>query len=247
MPSLPHLGWWERPWGTQVATDPLHCLCMRHVRAQYPGATRCWKAPYGIGSPSLLPWQVLCASGRCCFRGPHAVLAATFRCSCQQPVASQNGTSEGLAAPQGSCLVSGDAATSESLAFSAAMGGSVAWTGGWRKEQAPGFFSELSCSSGPTSQAAPPSPETSSPAQMAPLSVGSPSLPTTCDLGETLCGQRCTDIMQDNLNCGSCGNACLGSRTCVAGTCRCPSGECRCCSYHYFSSRSATYDEINMS
>jgi hypothetical protein len=41
-------------------------------------------------------------------------------------------------------------------------------------------------------------------------------------------GGACKDTKIDNTNCGSCGNACTGAKTCQAGTCACPAGRIAC-------------------
>jgi PGF-pre-PGF domain-containing protein len=46
----------------------------------------------------------------------------------------------------------------------------------------------------------------------------------TCSSGYTNCSGRCVNLSNDSSNCGSCGNMCLPSQTCVNGNCinRCP-------------------------
>src|SRR5262249_55058289 len=41
-----------------------------------------------------------------------------------------------------------------------------------------------------------------------------------CSDGLTFCSQRgCVDLANDQDNCGDCGNACDGDKTCIGGTC----------------------------
>jgi hypothetical protein len=40
-----------------------------------------------------------------------------------------------------------------------------------------------------------------------------------CASSQEICGDTCTDVSYDQLNCGSCGNACPGSQSCYNGTC----------------------------
>jgi hypothetical protein len=47
-----------------------------------------------------------------------------------------------------------------------------------------------------------------------------------CPLGQTLCGNNCTDIVTDSANCGGCGNNC-NSANIPAGVVRCAYGSCR--------------------
>jgi hypothetical protein len=43
-----------------------------------------------------------------------------------------------------------------------------------------------------------------------------------CDqVGLTLCGTTCFDLKTDEQHCGTCGNACTGNYSCIAGACRC--------------------------
>lgn len=49
-----------------------------------------------------------------------------------------------------------------------------------------------------------------------------------CAAGTTLCGVGCVDYQTNHDNCGSCGNACDASRTCVSGQCVCPAGYTDC-------------------
>ncbi len=53
---------------------------------------------------------------------------------------------------------------------------------------------------------------------------------TTCSATETLCGDACTDVRTNALNCGSCGHACGSTEACVAGVCvlNCPAGQQAC-------------------
>jgi hypothetical protein len=41
-----------------------------------------------------------------------------------------------------------------------------------------------------------------------------------CEVGSTVCGNRCTDTATDTRNCGACGNRCGGSAACVDGVCQ---------------------------
>jgi hypothetical protein len=54
-----------------------------------------------------------------------------------------------------------------------------------------------------------------------------------CEDGLVLCGGQCVDV---NLNCGECGRACTGVRSCRGGSCKCPTEmvECggQCASIH---------------
>lgn len=45
-----------------------------------------------------------------------------------------------------------------------------------------------------------------------------------CVSGTVRCGDTCVATQTDPNNCGSCGSACSGGNTCVAGGCVCPSG-----------------------
>jgi Stigma-specific protein, Stig1 len=51
---------------------------------------------------------------------------------------------------------------------------------------------------------------------------------TTCDCegvcpaGQDFCNGACTDVVNDESNCGSCGNVCPPGMPCIAGTCTCP-------------------------
>jgi hypothetical protein len=49
-----------------------------------------------------------------------------------------------------------------------------------------------------------------------------------CPAGQTLCGVGCVNYQTDHDNCGSCGNACDVTRTCVSGRCQCPDGYTDC-------------------
>lgn len=43
--------------------------------------------------------------------------------------------------------------------------------------------------------------------------------PNQCKTGETSCNGMCTDLMNDDANCGECGTACIGIASCVEGSC----------------------------
>jgi hypothetical protein len=45
---------------------------------------------------------------------------------------------------------------------------------------------------------------------------------SACRVGETDCSGVCVDTDSDLLNCGSCGNACVGDELCNAGSCEVP-------------------------
>ncbi len=46
-----------------------------------------------------------------------------------------------------------------------------------------------------------------------------------CDEGLTCCGnQACFDLLQDQNNCGACGNVCRGGSQCIDGACECDGG-----------------------
>ena len=50
-----------------------------------------------------------------------------------------------------------------------------------------------------------------------------------CLLGLSDCDEAgCVDLSSDELNCGSCGNACSGGMQCLDSTCRCPGGTVDC-------------------
>ena len=51
---------------------------------------------------------------------------------------------------------------------------------------------------------------------------------TACGAGLTVCGTGCVDMTTNNVNCGTCGNACASPRTCGSGKCNCPSGYTDC-------------------
>ena len=45
---------------------------------------------------------------------------------------------------------------------------------------------------------------------------------SVCPTGQAFCGGACIDIVNDEANCGSCGNTCSQGMPCIAGTCKCP-------------------------
>jgi hypothetical protein len=51
-----------------------------------------------------------------------------------------------------------------------------------------------------------------------------------CSFGEVPCGERCSDLVTDPQNCGTCGAACAAGEACVAGLCEaaaaCGNGVC---------------------
>lgn len=47
---------------------------------------------------------------------------------------------------------------------------------------------------------------------------------STCGSGGKVCNGVCKDVINDILNCGSCGNSCPLGQPCIAGTCKCPPG-----------------------
>lgn len=49
----------------------------------------------------------------------------------------------------------------------------------------------------------------------------------TCPTGQTACGGQCIALNTDQ-NCGTCGNACSGGKTCQGGVCACPTGQTEC-------------------
>lgn len=50
---------------------------------------------------------------------------------------------------------------------------------------------------------------------------------SSCGVGQLRCAGLCTSIRSDNANCGGCGTACTGGRSCVNGTCVVPTtGPC---------------------
>jgi len=49
----------------------------------------------------------------------------------------------------------------------------------------------------------------------------------TCSTGQTVCSGQCVSLTT-NQNCGSCGSACSGGKTCQAGVCACPQGQTDC-------------------
>jgi hypothetical protein len=49
----------------------------------------------------------------------------------------------------------------------------------------------------------------------------------TCPTGQTACSGQCVSLTT-NQNCGSCGNACSGGKTCQGGACACPQGQTDC-------------------
>jgi len=42
------------------------------------------------------------------------------------------------------------------------------------------------------------------------------------------CGTSCVDLQSNNANCGTCGHACSGGKTCQSGACACPTGQTDC-------------------
>jgi hypothetical protein len=44
----------------------------------------------------------------------------------------------------------------------------------------------------------------------------------------TDCGGTCVSLTTSSANCGVCGNACAGGKTCQSGACACPSGTLEC-------------------
>jgi hypothetical protein len=56
-----------------------------------------------------------------------------------------------------------------------------------------------------------------------PTQTPAPPTPTpeVCPPGTTDCGGVCVDPQVDPVNCGACGNACVGGRACVSGQCIC--------------------------
>ncbi len=42
------------------------------------------------------------------------------------------------------------------------------------------------------------------------------------------CGNSCVDLQTNNSNCGTCGHACTGGKTCQAGACACPTNQTDC-------------------
>ncbi|HZU82699.1 MAG TPA: hypothetical protein VE987_07275 [Polyangiaceae bacterium] len=51
---------------------------------------------------------------------------------------------------------------------------------------------------------------------------GAGATQTCCALGQTCCGDTCTDTNTDSNNCGACGVLCLPPQTCVNKDCQCP-------------------------
>ena len=49
-----------------------------------------------------------------------------------------------------------------------------------------------------------------------------------CTSGKTECTGTCVDLQTDDANCGACGTACTGGKTCQSGSCTCPSGKEDC-------------------
>jgi hypothetical protein len=45
---------------------------------------------------------------------------------------------------------------------------------------------------------------------------------SNCQSGELECNGVCIDVVNDESNCGSCGNICATGVPCIAGTCKCP-------------------------
>ncbi len=46
-----------------------------------------------------------------------------------------------------------------------------------------------------------------------------------CPSGQDFCSNQCIDIINDENNCGTCGNVCPPNMPCIAGTCKCPGGQ----------------------
>lgn len=59
------------------------------------------------------------------------------------------------------------------------------------------------------------------------VDVVRPTLPSTV-CSAMICGTRCTNVTVDELNCGTCGNACAAGATCLQAVCSCPSGTVVC-------------------
>src|SRR5690606_23836354 len=49
-----------------------------------------------------------------------------------------------------------------------------------------------------------------------------------CPAGTRRCGDTCTDVAWDDLNCGACGHACEDGRVCDQGVCRTGCSKARC-------------------
>ena len=50
----------------------------------------------------------------------------------------------------------------------------------------------------------------------------------TCPIGQVMCGNKCTDWLMDDDNCGQCDNACGMHADCVNGQCSCVAGYSDC-------------------
>jgi hypothetical protein len=62
-----------------------------------------------------------------------------------------------------------------------------------------------------------------------PLDAGPPDAGgRVCDPGLIACGDSCTRVAADSLNCGSCGNACPAGVTCAIGRCDCHAPRLSC-------------------
>jgi hypothetical protein len=51
------------------------------------------------------------------------------------------------------------------------------------------------------------------------VGCSAPGVTKTCLPGSVDCGNGCVQLQQDQLNCGTCGNACAAGNVCSAGTC----------------------------
>lgn len=46
-----------------------------------------------------------------------------------------------------------------------------------------------------------------------------------CKGGTSKCGKQCVNLQTDSANCGACGAACTGGRSCTGGSCTCPANQ----------------------